>query len=114
MKRPASLKGTYSVNKQQHKCLGTKDCLMMIDIGRGVWPYGSAYFWVLLMTKLEDGRDLFLTFSDGIGSESKSLEKASEDFVVLGGQHYKMDIAQLDYYKDNYFTKKVIRTAEND
>lgn len=57
---------------------------MMIDNGRGHFNYGTAYFWVLIMTKLEDGRTVFINLSDGIGSEYKSLEKSSEDFIVVG------------------------------
>jgi len=85
---------------------------MMIDNGRGHFNYGVAYFWVLLMTTLPDGRPVFINLSDGIGSEYKTFDKASEDFIVVGDQHYKLDVSRLDYYKDDYMTKKRVYTAE--
>eukprot|EP00347_Sterkiella_histriomuscorum_P000853 403374270 len=111
-KRPVSVKGAYNLNGKEFKCQGTH-CQMMIDIGRGSFNYGTAYFWVLIMTTLPDGRTLTLNLGDGIGSEYKTLQKATEDFAILNGKFYKLDVTEMDYYKDDYFTKKTIRTAQS-
>jgi len=87
---------------------------MMIDNGRGHFNYGVAYFWVLIMTKTSDGRPVFINLSDGIGSEYKNLDKASEDFIVIGDRFFKLDVSALEYYKDNYYSKKRAFTAEGD
>lgn len=83
----------------------------MIDIGRGAFNYGVAYFWVLIMTTLPDGRTLTLNLGDGIGSEFKTLEKSNEDFAILGGKHYKFDVTEMLHNKAEYFSRKTIRTA---
>lgn len=111
MKKPVTVTGSYTLNNKQTKCQGN-DCFMMIDVGRGHFNYGVAYFWVLIMTTLKDGREVHINLGDGIGSEYRSLEKATEDFIIVDGKHYKMDVTEMDYYKDNYMGKKVIRTAQ--
>ena len=108
MKQPVSLSGIYTLDGQMHQC--TTKCLMMIDNGRGHFNYGVAYFWVLLMTELADGRQVFINLSDGLGSEFNSVDKASEDFIIVGDIHYKLDVTRLDYYKDDYLSKKRVYT----
>lgn len=98
-KRAVTVRGDYNFNGKKQKCID-KECHMMIDIGRGAFNYGVAYFWVLIMTTLPDGRTVQMSLGDGIGSEYRSLDKASEDFIVVDGKMYKLDITQMDYYKD--------------
>ena len=113
MKQPVATEGKYMLNNKNYECKDN-ECLMMVDNGRGHFNYGVAYFWVLIMTKTADGRPVFINLSDGIGSEFKSLDKASEDFIVIGDQFYKFDVTALEYYKDDYFTKKRVYTPEGD
>jgi hypothetical protein len=86
----------------------------MIDNGRGHNNYGVAYFWVMILHKLPDGRVVVINLSDGLGSKFKSLDKASEDFITIDDKHFKLDVSELDYYKDDYNTKKTVRTAVED
>ncbi|CDW81735.1 UNKNOWN [Stylonychia lemnae] len=109
-KKPVSVVGSYSYNNQRQQCKGG-DCFMMIDIGRGHLNYGMAYFWVLIMAKLKDGRTIYINLCDGASSEFKTLDKANEDFIIVDGKHYKLDVTEMDYYKDNYMGRKTIRTA---
>jgi len=109
-KKPVTVKGTYKIDGNSQTCSG-KECHMMIDIGRGSFNYGVAYYWVLIMTTLSDGRTLTLNLGDGIGSEFKSLDKATEDFAVLDGKFYKLDVTEMIYNKHDYFSQKTFRTA---
>lgn len=47
---------------------------MMIDTGRTHNPYGVQYFWVLLMTKLADGRVVTVSMADGLSSTYDALD----------------------------------------
>ena len=40
----------------------------MIDTGRSHQVYGVAYFWVLLMHRLPDGRTITVNLGDGMAS----------------------------------------------
>lgn len=83
--------GEYTFKDKKYSCKD-KDCLMMIDIGRGHHNYGIAYYWALTQGKLKDGRTFVLNLGDGFGNNYHSLEKASEDYIVIDGKHYKLDI----------------------
>jgi len=74
----------------------------MMDFGRGHHNYGVAYFWALFQTTLKDGRRVGVSLGDGFGSEYKSLEKASEDFLVIDGKFYKLDVTEMVYSKEDY------------
>ena len=84
----------------------------MIDIGRGHLNYGMAYFWVVIMARLPDGRTVHLNLCDGFSSSFKTLDKANEDFIIVDGKHYKLDVTEMEYYKDNFMSRKVISTAK--
>jgi hypothetical protein len=52
-----------------------------------------------------------LSLGDGLGSEFKSLDKASEDFLTIDGKLYKLDVTEMKYSKDDYSKPKSIKTA---
>lgn len=61
--------GDYTYHGKKYECTSAnKDCLLTIDNGRGHHNYGVAYYWALMMTKLEDGRVLSLNLGDGFGT----------------------------------------------
>ena len=64
------------------------------------------------MYKLSDGRVITINLSDGFGTHFKSLDKASEDFIVIDGVFYKLDLHTMNYDPDNYVTKKSFFTAK--
>lgn len=72
-----------------------KDGLMMIDIGRGHHNYGIAYYWTLTQGTLKDGRPFVLNLGDGFGNNYHSLDKASEDYIVVDKTFYKLDLTDL-------------------
>ena len=47
---------------------------MILDIGRTTQVYGIQYFWVLLMTKLGDGRVVSFNLGDGMNSGYGGLD----------------------------------------
>ncbi len=47
---------------------------MIIDVGRTTQKYGISYFWVLLMTKLPDGRVVSFNLGDGMNSGYSGLD----------------------------------------
>ena len=108
--------GDYTYHGKKYQCTSQKDCLLMIDNGRGHHNYGVAYFWAMIMTKLADGRVMSINLSDGFGSQYKSLEKASEDFLILDGKFYKLDVTRMDYGGDHLDFKgtKKVYTAKSD
>ena len=59
--------GTYKYKGASYKCK-KGECIMMIDNGRTHNPYGVAYYWVLMMTKLKDGRVASFNFADGMST----------------------------------------------
>ena len=105
--------GSYTIKGKKYECKNN-DCQIMIDLGRGHHNYGVAYYWVLLQGKLKDGRTFMINIGDGFGSEFHSLDKASEDFIVVENKYYKLDLLRLDYDPKDYLKPKVIRTANED
>ena len=67
-----------------------------------------------MQTTLPDGTILSFSLADGIGSEYHTNDKATEDFMTVNGKHYKLDVTDLQYDKDNYMNKKVLKTKEGD
>jgi len=90
--------GSYTYQGTRYPCTATsKDssCLMILDIGRTTQVYGIQYFWVLLMTKLRDGRVVSFNLGDGMNSGYGGLDQSSEDFVSIDGEYYKLDITRM-------------------
>ena len=85
----------------------------MIDTGRGHHSYGESCFLAQFMTKLPDTRVVTVSMSDGIGSNLKNLStRSSPDYLTWDGKVFKLDLTEMDYYKDNYVTKKNLRTVK--
>mmetsp|Transcript_5810 Transcript_5810/g.5265 ORF Transcript_5810/g.5265 Transcript_5810/m.5265 type:complete len:102 (+) Transcript_5810:134-439(+) len=63
-----------------------------------------------MQTVLKDGRRFGLSFQDGMGSEFHSHDKATEDFILIEGQHYKMDIMRMEYNKRDYMEPRTLYT----
>jgi hypothetical protein len=76
LKKPGlQLSGTYIYQGKEYKCNTLdKSCLMIIDVGRTTQKYGISYFWVLLMTKLPDGRVVSFNLGDGMNSGYSGLD----------------------------------------
>ena len=97
----------------EYECLSNNDCLLMIDNWRLHTDYGVSYFWAMTMIKLQDGRALTISLSDGIGHKFKSLDKATEDFLMLDGKLYKLDVTHMDFYKNDWMAERSIYTAKS-
>uniref|UniRef100_A0A7S3SFH9 Uncharacterized protein n=1 Tax=Strombidinopsis acuminata TaxID=141414 RepID=A0A7S3SFH9_9SPIT len=63
------------------------------------------------MTVLPDGRSLAISMSDGIGSWYTKNDRASEDFVTLGGKAYKLDQSELVFDKNDYTKPHQIKSS---
>ena len=69
--------GTYTVKDKTYTCGTTpNDCLVTLDIGRGSFNYGVAYYWGFLQTVLPDGRRFALSLGDGLNSEYHNFDKS--------------------------------------
>jgi hypothetical protein len=88
--------GSYNYQGKRYECNEKKEtCLMILDIGRTTQVYGIQYFWVLLMTKLPDGRIVSFNLGDGMNSGYRGVDQSSEDFVTIDGDYYKLDITRM-------------------
>jgi hypothetical protein len=106
--------GTYKVGNKEFKCGENKyDCLVSLDYGRGEFNYGVAYYWAFLQTVLPDGRRFGINLGDGIGSEFNSYDKSTEDFILLDGKHFKLDITEMEYSKEDYMKPKLLKTIKD-
>ena len=105
--------GQYSYQGKKYDCTQKGQCLMMIDTGRTHNPYGVQYFWVLLMTKLADGRVVTISMADGLSSNYDALDQANEDFISIDKKLYRLDVSRMES-EDNqqYVSEKRILTAQ--
>jgi hypothetical protein len=88
---------------------------MILDIGRTTQVYGIQYFWVLLMTKLPDGRIVSFNLGDGMNSGYRGVDQSSEDFVTIDGEYYKLDITRMiSPDNTNFVSDKTFTTAKED
>ena len=85
LKKPhLDMTGSYTYQGSKQTCKD-KQCLMMMDNGRTHNPYGVAYYWVLFMTRLPDGRLFTMNFGYGMTTKYDGLDQSSEDFVAIDG-----------------------------
>jgi hypothetical protein len=86
---------------------------MMIDTGRTHTPYGVAYYWIMFMTKLPDGRVVTVNGGDGMGTKYQGMDQASEDFISIDKEFYRLDLFRMisDDNK-NKVSEKRFKTAE--
>ena len=85
---------------------------MMIDTGRTHAPYGNAYYWTMFMTRLPDGRVVTINVHDGKGNYNR-LDYASEDFVTIDNDFYKLDVNRMISADNKKFLgEKRFKTAE--
>ena len=54
-----------------------------------------------------------MNFVDGFNSNYKSQEQSSEDFILLNGKYYKVDITRMNYTKTDYLQPKSIYTVSS-
>jgi hypothetical protein len=98
LKKPGlKLVGGYKFQGKDYQCssLLKKPCHMIIDVGRTTQAYGIQYFWSLLMTELPDGRTLSFNLGDGMGSGYQGVDQASEDFITIDMEYYKLDVTRM-------------------
>ena len=108
-----TVKGTYKYQGKSYNCAERGQCLMMIDNGRTHNPYGNAYYWVLLMTKLADGRVVTINVGDGMGSKYDKVDQASEDFVFVDDKYYRLDVTRMISTDNRKFVnEKQFKTAQ--
>jgi Protein of unknown function (DUF2804) len=92
--------GSYSYQGTKYPCANHGQCLVMMDNGRTQTPYGVAYYWVMFMTKLADGRLVTVNFGDGMGSGYDKLDQGTEDFIAIDQKYYHLDVMRM-VSKDN-------------
>ena len=113
LKKPGlKLTGSYSYQGKNQTCY-SGDCLMMIDTGRTHTPYGVAYYWIMFMTKLPDGRIVTVNGGDGMGTKYQGMDQASEDFISIDKDFYRLDLFRM-ISDDNQkkVSEKRFKTAE--
>ena len=86
------ISGDYSYNEETYSCVA-KNCLGLIDVGRGLFNYQTAWIWSTIVTKLPETGEVFsVNMVQGFGNPSKPMEeKFTEDFMTIDGKHYKLD-----------------------
>lgn len=62
---------------------------------------------------LPDGTLFAINVGDGFASEYHTHDKSTEDFVIINGTHYKLDITELGYSKDDYMKPKTVKTIKS-
>ena len=88
------LTGDYSIEGTTYSCVDKTDkCLGLLDIGRGLFNYQTAWIWSTIITTLPETGEIFtLNMALGFGNEQKSMEdKFTEDFMTIDGKHFKLD-----------------------
>ncbi|TNV78057.1 hypothetical protein FGO68_gene7257 [Halteria grandinella] len=101
--------GNYLYKGKNNTC-GDKECFASYDIGRGIFCHQTQWYSASLTTVLPGTNEIFsLFFGDGIGTHfNKTLDKAMEDFLMINGKHYKLDITRLE--NNNLTSKHIFRT----
>ena len=102
LKKPGlKMTGSFKTKGSTYQCDAKKGkpCHMIIDVGRTTQAYGIQYFWSLLMTQLPDGRTLSFNLGDGMGSGYRGLDQASEDFITIDMEYYKLDVTRMEGIK---------------
>jgi len=87
---------TYTYKGKTYECKD-KECLLTADSVRSHCDYGLSYYWATFQTSLPDGRDFGVVMADGIGSKYTQTDRATEDFISLGGKVHKLGQTRLVY-----------------
>lgn len=70
----------------------SRDTYMVLDWGRGVWPYSNMWYWGNGSTRLPDGKLFGFELTWGFGDESNATETA----VFYGGKCHKISAVDLE------------------
>ena len=71
------------------------ESFVTIDSAHAIPNYGMNYYFMILQGKLKDGTTYGLLIQDGIGSEYKGKDRATETFITIDGKAYKLDQSRL-------------------
>ena len=86
---------TYTYKGQEYSCQ-SNECYMTTDMYRGHHNYGMQYYFGLVQGVSEQGDSFGLVLQEGIGTNYKSLDRASEDHISINGQVFKLDKTKFD------------------
>ena len=64
--------------------------------------------------KLKDGRIMMINMGDGINARFDSKDKSSNDFIMVEGKVYRLDVTHMDYNKEDLGGKRKLYTAKGE
>ena len=82
--------GTYELAGKKYEC-NEGDCLILYDIGRGIFNYHTNWIWISSNFYLPDKRPFAFNLGDGLEINLESNDTFSGEFCVLGNKVHKLD-----------------------
>jgi hypothetical protein len=108
--------GAYKFEGKTYECGDHSNCISLYDLGRGRFNYQTSWIWPTLLTRLPETGELFaLNLGEGLGTDYKGSgeDKFQEDFMILGGKHYKLDQTLIfDYIPGDHSSTLHFKTVD--
>ncbi len=88
------------------------ECFALYDVAKAAYTYSTNQYWATFSTQLPDGRTFGLNMGDGVGVQYTGNDRSSEDFVILGGKHLKLDLIRITYDENDYKNTTTFKSVE--
>ncbi len=84
-----------------------KNCLNMIDYGRGIFHYNTSWFWGSGLGRLDDGKRFSINLGYGISNKNV---RSIEDAVKIDGRVVKLNPLEVSYDSRNFMNGFTFKT----